>query len=74
MPKYALAGLFLFCRECGKEIEKGVKFCPYCGIGLSIDRNAVNEDSGDPVLIPGSKYVCWILAFFVIPLQIFMTV
>ena len=26
-----LGGIFMFCRHCGKEIQEGTKFCPYCG-------------------------------------------
>lgn len=34
----------MYCYQCGKQVEEGVKFCPYCGAQL--DAHAQNQDRG----------------------------
>jgi zinc-ribbon domain/WD40-like Beta Propeller Repeat len=34
----------MFCRNCGKQIEEGLKFCPFCG-----------ADQAAPVAVPGAQ-------------------
>lgn len=30
----------MFCKNCGKEIEENVKFCPYCGTQITIESHS----------------------------------
>lgn len=37
----------MFCSKCGNQIDKNVKFCPYCGAALD-DEQAVEEQPAEP--------------------------
>lgn len=40
----------MFCRNCGKEIEDGVKFCPDCGANVSTGDTQVKPEYQQPVI------------------------
>lgn len=42
----------MFCRNCGKEIEDGTKFCPHCGTSIAAD-----TPSSEPALPNNSPVV-----------------
>ena len=37
----------MFCKNCGKEIADGVKFCPECGV-----TQTVNDTTGGQAIFP----------------------
>lgn len=37
----------MFCSKCGNQVDKNVKFCPYCGAALG-DEQAVEEQPAEP--------------------------
>ena len=49
----------MYCRECGKEIDGGYGFCPYCGSkagGIEIDSD-VQETAAEPSRLTPLSYV-----------------
>lgn len=50
----------MYCKNCGKEISEGARFCPYCGKSVA-DETVVDK----PIRHSGSSYsrgLCMILA------------
>ncbi len=35
----------MYCKNCGKEIEEGTQYCPYCGISQNEINNISNKES-----------------------------
>jgi membrane protein YdbS with pleckstrin-like domain len=74
----------MYCTECGRDINKEVKFCPHCGAPQSSEQvrtaTAVKEpepatpvDYSEPLLVTKPVFVPWVTVVGIIPLQIFMT-
>lgn len=38
----------MFCYNCGKEVEKETKFCPYCGVQLDV-QGPTNDGGYQPI-------------------------
>ena len=45
----------MFCKECGKELMEGVKFCPYCGIQITKTSESPDVSSYQPNKISDSN-------------------
>lgn len=43
----------MYCYKCGKEVEEGTKFCPYCGVQL--DMQGASQNGYEP--LPQNNYV-----------------
>ena len=35
----------MFCKNCGRELDDGVKFCDGCGSPVSYDNNVIAQES-----------------------------
>ncbi len=55
----------MFCKNCGKEIETGTKFCPNCGESVSFEIvNLNSSNSKSKNISPKSRTIAALLAFF----------
>lgn len=66
----------MFCSKCGKEMADDAKFCANCGVSVSSAKveAAQEPDTGEPLLILRPRFIGWVTALSVLPIQIFMTV
>ena len=66
----------MFCSKCGKEMADDAKFCASCGASVSgTQASRVEEpDTGDPLLVLRPRFIGWVTALSVLPIQLFMTV
>ena len=35
----------MFCKNCGNEINEGIKFCPNCGNAIEAIKNTANKNT-----------------------------
>jgi len=66
----------MFCSKCGKEMADDAKFCASCGASVfGTQASRVEEpDTGEPLLVLRPRFIGWVTALSVLPLQFFMTV
>ncbi len=55
----------MFCSKCGKELNDGSKFCPYCGSSLQTD--AINQQINGYAKSPPKKPIAKFVLFLIIP-------
>lgn len=68
----------MFCSQCGKEIADAddVKFCPSCGEAVISAAPQVGQepDTGQPLLVLRPRFIGWVTALSLLPIQLFFTV
>ncbi|MFA6815759.1 MAG: zinc-ribbon domain-containing protein [Lentisphaeria bacterium] len=66
----------MFCKECGKEIQDGVKFCSECGARISseIPPNQPAADLTSPIITAYPVFIPWVTIVSILPLQLFFTI
>lgn len=66
----------MFCSKCGKEMADDAKFCASCGASVcGTQASRVEEpDTGEPLLVLRPRFIGWVTALSVLPIQLFMTV
>lgn len=66
----------MFCSQCGKEMADDANFCASCGVSISGAQAAgVQElDTGEPLFVLRPRFIGWVTALSVVPIQLFMTV
>jgi len=66
----------MFCSKCGKEMADDAKFCAGCGATLTSNQaqQAEEPDTGEPLLVLRPRFIGWVTALSVLPIQLFMTV
>lgn len=50
----------MFCKHCGKEVERETVVCPYCGVQIQELKTGYNAEKSTPLAIVG-----FVLAFFI---------
>lgn len=60
----------------GKEMADDAKFCASCGAPVSGAQapRAEEPDTGEPLLVLRPRFIGWVTALSVLPIQLFMTV
>lgn len=67
----------MFCSNCGKELADGARFCANCGAPVAGNQNVASQqepDIGAPLLVLRPRFIGWVTALSVLPMQLFMTV
>lgn len=66
----------MFCSHCGKEIADEARFCSSCGtpVAGTQPQTAQEPDTGEPLLVLRPRFIGWVTALSILPLQLFMTV
>lgn len=66
----------MFCSKCGKEMAEDARFCASCGASVSGTQasQAEEPDTGEPLLVLRPRFIGWVTALSVLPIQLFMTV
>ena len=66
----------MFCSECGSEMADEARFCASCGTARagSGSQAKCGPDTGEPLLVLRPKFIGWVTALSVLPIQLFMTV
>lgn len=63
-------GMRMYCRKCGKEIEKNSKFCPYCGCDLQegMDKvaDSVKQDAGLQKVDKSASLKKWVIPVVIV--------
>ncbi|MFP4191239.1 MAG: PH domain-containing protein [Candidatus Hydrogenedentota bacterium] len=66
----------MFCSACGTKMADDASFCSSCGAALSGAQStqAHEPDTGEPLLVLQPRFIGWVTALSVLPIQLFMTV
>lgn len=66
----------MFCSQCGREAGDDAKFCSGCGSQLAGSAASQTEESGSGELlfVLRPRFIGWVTALSVLPIQIFMTI
>lgn len=66
----------MFCSKCGKKLAADSKFCASCGASVSgtLAPPAEEPDTGVPLFVLRPRFIGWVVALSILPIQLFMTV